>query len=85
MGLLPSVFSVSRPAGFCVTTGRFLYGVPGIPLKVRVPRCPLMWCAAIIGDTEGARALGRATEEHSQRNDKHADLLERGRAKVQGG
>jgi hypothetical protein len=44
-----------------------------------------MWFAAIIGDTEGARALGRVTEEHSQRNDKHADLLERERANVQGG
>lgn len=44
-----------------------------------------MWFAAIIGDTEEARTLGRVTEEHSQRNDKHADLLERGRANVQGG
>jgi hypothetical protein len=49
------------------------------------PTYPLMWFAAIIGDTEGARALGRVTEEHSQRNDKHADLLERERANVQGG
>jgi hypothetical protein len=43
-----------------------------------------MWFPAIIGDTKEARTRGRVTEEHSQRNDKHADLLERGTANVQG-
>jgi hypothetical protein len=44
-----------------------------------------MLFAAIIGETSEARTLGLGTEEQSQRNDKHADLLERGRANPQGG
>jgi hypothetical protein len=61
----------------------FDFGVPSAGLGAFSPRLRAVTSKLRVGDTEEALTLGRVTEEHSQRNDKHADLLERGRANGQ--